>query len=153
MAQGVRTVVEPTVRKEGEEEPVAATPRASRNKRALEEAGRKGGEAVRAKYGPDFYRDIGRRGGQSVVKSRGPEYYAAIGQKGGIARRNQLGPDGYSQLGRLGGDAVVQKYGSEYMAEIGKRGGLGGVHGQGEKPAASPETPDTPQKRAERDTE
>ena len=28
--------------------------------------GRKGGEAVRDKYGPSFYEEIGRKGGQKV---------------------------------------------------------------------------------------
>lgn len=122
-------MVEPTSRKEGAEQnnPPAAVTRPSRNRKALEDAGRKGGEAVRAKYGPDFYRAIGQKGGEAVARSRGADYYAAIGQKGGEARRNQLGASGYSNLGRKGGDAVVQKYGAAYMAAIGRRGGTGGA--------------------------
>lgn len=30
------------------------------------EAGRKGGETVKRKYGPDYYRQIGKKGGQRV---------------------------------------------------------------------------------------
>lgn len=65
------------------------------------EAGRKGGETVKAKYGHDFYAEIGRQGGE--------------------ARKAQLGADGYAELGRRGGETVSQD--REHMSEIGRRGG------------------------------
>ena len=33
---------------------------------SVSEAGRKGGQTVRDKYGPSFYEEIGRKGGQKV---------------------------------------------------------------------------------------
>ena len=35
------------------------------------EAGRKGGEIVKQRYGPSFYQEIGRKGGETVKKSLG----------------------------------------------------------------------------------
>jgi general stress protein YciG len=35
-------------------------------KMTVEEAGRKGGETVKRKYGPEFYSEIGHKGGQRV---------------------------------------------------------------------------------------
>jgi len=49
-------------------------------------AGRKGGEAVKRKYGAQFYRDIGRKGGETVRSERGAEFYAEIGRRGGDMR-------------------------------------------------------------------
>lgn len=50
------------------------------------EAGRKGGETVKRKYGPSFYTEIGR--------------------KGGNVRKSQLGHRGYKELGEKGGKVV-----------------------------------------------
>ena len=50
------------------------------------EAGRKGGEIVKQRYGQAFYQEIGRKGGETVKKSRGAEFYAMIGRKGGEMR-------------------------------------------------------------------
>jgi len=50
------------------------------------QAGRKGGEIVKQKYGPTFYQEIGRKGGETVKKSRGTGFYAEIGRKGGEMR-------------------------------------------------------------------
>ena len=50
------------------------------------EAGRKGGEIVKQRYGPSFYQEIGRKGGETVKRSRGAEFYATIGRKGGEMR-------------------------------------------------------------------
>ena len=50
------------------------------------EAGKKGGEIVKNRYGPQFYQEIGRKGGETVKQSRGTEFYAAIGRKGGEMR-------------------------------------------------------------------
>ena len=50
------------------------------------EAGRKGGEVVKDRYGPDFYQSIGKKGGERVKLERGPEFFAEIGRKGGENR-------------------------------------------------------------------
>lgn len=50
------------------------------------EAGRKGGEIVKQRYGASFYQEIGRKGGETVKKSRGTDFYAEIGRKGGEMR-------------------------------------------------------------------
>lgn len=56
------------------------------NPRLAREAGRKGGEAVKRKYGPQFYREIGKKGGDTVKMERGSEFYAEIGRRGGEMR-------------------------------------------------------------------
>ena len=78
---------------------------------AFAEAGRRGGETVKERYGTPFFQTIGRLGAE-----RGAE-------KGGEARKKELGSDGYAQLGRLGGKAVFEKRGREHMREIGRKGG------------------------------
>ena len=60
------------------------------NPRLAKEAGRKGGEAVKRKYGPDFYREIGKKGGETVKQERGSEFYAEIGRRGGEMRSTRL---------------------------------------------------------------
>jgi len=49
----------------------------------VSEAGRRGGEATRRKYGPEFYEEIGKKGGETVKRERGSEFYEEIGRKGG----------------------------------------------------------------------
>ena len=56
------------------------------NPELAREAGRKGGEIVKQRYGAAFYQEIGRKGGETVKESRGREFYAAIGKKGGTMR-------------------------------------------------------------------
>ena len=56
------------------------------NPELAREAGRKGGEIVKQRYGASFYQEIGRKGGETVKRSRGAEFYAEIGRKGGEMR-------------------------------------------------------------------
>lgn len=49
----------------------------------VSEAGRRGGEATRRKYGPEFYEEIGKKGGETVKRERGSGFYEEIGRKGG----------------------------------------------------------------------
>ena len=49
----------------------------------VREAGQKGGETVKKKYGPEFYEQIGRKGGQATKNAHGHAFYEQIGQKGG----------------------------------------------------------------------
>lgn len=53
------------------------------NPELAREAGRKGGETVRTRYGADFYQEIGKKGGDTVRRERGSEFFAEIGRKGG----------------------------------------------------------------------
>ena len=83
----------------------------NRSDGAFAEAGRRGGETVKERYGTPFFQTIGRLGAE-----RGAE-------KGGQARKKELGSDGYAKLGRMGGKAVFNKLGREHMREIGRKGG------------------------------
>ena len=56
------------------------------NPELAREAGRKGGETVKSKYGPSFYQSIGKKGGETVKRERGTEFYAEIGRRGGEMR-------------------------------------------------------------------
>ena len=42
---------------------------------------RRGGEAVRAKYGREFFSSIGKKGGDTVRREHGSDFYAKIGKK------------------------------------------------------------------------
>jgi len=60
----------------------------SNNDMTVRQAGEKGVETLRDKYGPDAMSQIGRKGGET--------------------RKGQLGPDGYSELGHKGGQRVKE---------------------------------------------
>lgn len=60
------------------------------NPELAKQAGRKGGEAVKKKYGPQFYREIGKKGGETVKEERGSEFYAEIGRRGGEMRSTRM---------------------------------------------------------------
>lgn len=60
------------------------------NPKLASEAGRKGGEAVKRKYGSQFYKEIGKKGGETVKLQRGSEFYAEIGRRGGETRSVRL---------------------------------------------------------------
>ena len=47
------------------------------------EAGRKGGQTVKARYGSDFYGQIGKKGGSTTKSKYGADFYGQIGKKGG----------------------------------------------------------------------
>lgn len=49
----------------------------------VREAGKKGGDTVKAKYGAEFYEAIGRKGGEATKEKYGPTFYEEIGHKGG----------------------------------------------------------------------
>ena len=64
------------------------------------EADRKGGSAVRNKYGEDYYRRIGKKGGTVLKEKRGTEYYRTIAKKGGNANMAKNGIDHFSEMGK-----------------------------------------------------
>jgi general stress protein YciG len=50
---------------------------------SVREAGKRGGDRVKAKYGSEFYEAIGRKGGEATKSKYGATFYEEIGQKGG----------------------------------------------------------------------
>ena len=50
---------------------------------SVREAGKRGGDRVKAKYGSEFYEAIGRKGGEATKNKYGPTFYEEIGRKGG----------------------------------------------------------------------
>ncbi len=56
----------------------------------VREAGKRGGERVKAKYGTEFYEAIGRKGGEATKEKYGPSFYEVIGQKGGQEAETQV---------------------------------------------------------------
>jgi general stress protein YciG len=57
--------------------------RAPKREMSVREAGKKGGDTVRDRYGSTFYEDIGRKGGKATRDRHGVEFYETSGQKGG----------------------------------------------------------------------
>ena len=50
---------------------------------SVRDAGRKGGKATRARYGPEFFAEIGQKGGKAVSKRYPSAHFQEIGRKGG----------------------------------------------------------------------
>lgn len=73
---------------------------------SVREAGKKGGNTVRDRYGSTFYEEIGRKGGQATRQRHGVEFYEAIGQKGGKVVKEKYGADFYEEIGHKGGQKV-----------------------------------------------
>ncbi|GEM_PF-1206875 len=66
---------------------------------------KRGGQAVREKYGPEHFREIGKQGGQVLSERYGPEHFVAIGRKGGEVTKERHGGALYRRIGKLGGSA------------------------------------------------
>lgn len=86
----------------------------------VSEAGRRGGNEVKKRYGVAFYAKIGQLGGEAIAKV--PGHHGRIGKLGGEAVKAKRGAEYYAEIGRKGG-AATRKRGSEYYARIGKVGG------------------------------
>ena len=56
----------------------------------VKEAGRRGGETTKARYGWQHYSRIGKMGGESLKNSRGREFYAEAARKGHERMRELL---------------------------------------------------------------
>src|SRR5271154_7483451 len=91
-----------------EEKPAARAPKAPKveGEMSVREAGKKGGDTVRNRYGSGFYEQIGRKGGQATRERHGAGFSEAIGQKGGKVVKEKYGPDFYEQIGHKGGQKV-----------------------------------------------
>jgi general stress protein YciG len=63
---------------------------------SVREAGRKGGNTTRDRYGSDFFQEIGAKGGKTVSERYSSDHFREIGRKGGrrvaelIARAKKL---------------------------------------------------------------
>jgi hypothetical protein len=63
---------------------------------SVREAGRKGGNTTRDRYGTDFFQEIGAKGGKTVSERYSSDHFREIGRKGGrrvaelIARAKKL---------------------------------------------------------------
>lgn len=79
----------PAPRKRG---PVAGTAEAQR-----------GGQAMRALYGQEYFARIGKQGGENARRRHGPEFYTEIGKKGGESTKRRLGSAFYAEIGKKGG--------------------------------------------------
>ncbi|MEP0825571.1 MAG: hypothetical protein HRF40_08805 [Nitrososphaera sp.] len=77
----------------------------AQDREGLSEAGRRGGEVVKERYGSDFYREIGEKGGGAVKERYGTEFYSEIGKRGGETVKQERGAEYYSAIGRKGGEA------------------------------------------------
>ena len=77
-----------------------------RKEMSVREAGKKGGDTVRDRYGSTFYEEIGRKGGKATRDRHGVEFYESIGQKGGKVVKDKYGPDFYEEIGHKGGQKV-----------------------------------------------
>jgi general stress protein YciG len=73
---------------------------------SVREAGKKGGDTVRERYGSGFYETIGRKGGEATRERHGAQFYEAIGQKGGRVVKDKYGTDFYEEIGHKGGQKV-----------------------------------------------
>jgi len=73
---------------------------------SVREAGKKGGDAVRERYGSSYYEEIGRKGGKATRDRHGVEFYESIGQKGGRVVKEKYGVDFYEEIGHKGGQKV-----------------------------------------------
>lgn len=85
------------------------------SKMTVDEAGRKGGQTVKQKYGAGFYSQIGQKGGEARKEDLGPTGYSELGRKGGEARggeRAQRSATGEEQ-GERGAEAVDEKSADE----------------------------------------
>jgi general stress protein YciG len=101
---------------------------------SVREAGQKGGETVKKKYGPEFYEMIGRKGGQATKAAHGHAFYEAIGKKGGKkggeATRDRYGPEFYETIGQKGGQKV------KALIEQGKKAAADAAAAEAEKKAS-----------------
>ncbi|HEY7849899.1 MAG TPA: hypothetical protein VIC27_07515, partial [Ktedonobacterales bacterium] len=66
---------------------------------------RRGGQAVREKYGAEFFSRIGKKGGDTVRREHGSEFYTEIGRKGGETTKRRRGSEFYAQIGKKGGES------------------------------------------------
>jgi uncharacterized protein len=70
--------------------------------------------------GPSPDTDAAKRGGQAVRDKYGREFYVMIGTKGGTTVRRRHGREHFARIGRMGGEQTMARYGAEHYARIGR---------------------------------
>jgi general stress protein YciG len=93
----------------------------ARKEMSVREAGKKGGDTVRDRYGSTFYEEIGRKGGKATRDRHGVEFYETIGQKGGKVVKEKYGVDFYETIGHKGGQKVKKLIADAKIAEAQKK--------------------------------
>lgn len=54
-------------------------------------------------YDPNYYREIGRKGGLALKEKYGSKHFSEMGKKGGNSTKNKHDTDYYSTIGKKGG--------------------------------------------------
>lgn len=83
-----------------------------RGEMTVREAGKKGGDAIKKKYGSEFFSKIGKKGGKSLrsrVAVEDPSFYVRIGKAGGDAVKEKHDPAYFSRLGQMGAQAKWER--------------------------------------------
>jgi general stress protein YciG len=93
----------------------------SHDRDSLRDAGRKGGESVKAEYGVEFYQKIGEKGGASVKQKYGADFYREIGEKRGGIVKEKYGPKFYSEIGKRGGEILREGRGTANCRTKGRK--------------------------------
>ena len=79
------------------------TERPSKREMSVREAGKKGGDTVRDRYGSTFYEGHWPQGRHCDARSSRRRGYESIGQKGGKVVKEKYGSDFYEEIGHKGG--------------------------------------------------
>lgn len=87
------------------------------------EAGRKGGQTVREKYGSGYFAAIGKKGGTALKARAAPDHFSQLGKQGGQTTKTRYGPEHYRALGKKGGAALKARDWPGYYQNLGKLGG------------------------------
>ena len=93
----------------------------AQDKEGLRLAGKKGGEAVKAEYGIEFYHSIGEKGGESVKEKYGIDFYREIGEKGGGIVKEKYGPKFYREIAKHGSQTVKRQHVRDLDSAIGRK--------------------------------
>ena len=75
---------------------------------SVREAGKKGGNAVRERYGNGFYEQIGRKGGQVTRERHGQKLLRNDRPKRRSSRQGQVWSRFYEEIGHKGGQKVKE---------------------------------------------
>ena len=76
-----------------------------------------------AKRGPRPGTPQAKRGGQTVKEKYGPEFYKKIGKKGGDTVKKKYGVGFFEEIGKKGGETTKARHGVKFFEKIGKKGG------------------------------
>jgi general stress protein YciG len=94
----------------------------------VREAGRRGGEKVKAIYGVEHFERIGQKGA-ATLKARleateegSAGFFSRIGRMSGETVRAQQADSFFADIGRKGGEALAARRGPAYYSAIGKAG-------------------------------